>query len=291
MTWRLSSSRDLLRQILLLYVLMLGFAPPAFPQSSAAMGLDYWSDYFWRGFSFYGDAESPRGVFYPWVDYSWKELSLAAVGELPQSMLGGNPNSTEQAWAGVDFILSHSTSLFDDRVRLGSRVAYFLYPNSPNVNADGARNDFVDLGVWFQLDTLPLKPRLEYSHYLRIDDHNGQQITFEDIYLRLSLRQNFEPLEHLILTASGSIAYFWYPSSEYWNSPDVGGHGDDYRGLSDIVGSIRATTDLWPRFTPYASLNVAFVPDQDFYRIWGRDQHVHVWVTVGVSYRWPLGAP
>jgi hypothetical protein len=82
--------------------------------------------------------------------------------------------------------------------------------------------------------------------------------------------------------------YFWYPSSEYWNSPAVGGHGDDYRGLSDIVASIRATTDVWSRFTPHASLNVAFVPDQDFYRVWGKDQHFHVWATVGVSYRWSL---
>jgi hypothetical protein len=58
--------------------------------------------------------------------------------------------------------------------------------------------------------------------------------------------------------------------------------------VSDIVGSIRATTDVWSRFTPYASLNLAFVPDRDFYRVWGRDLRVHVWVTVGISYRWSL---
>ena len=282
------SLRGLRRLILLLSALTLGVAPPAVAQPSVSVGLDYWSDYFWRGFSFYGDADSARGVLFPWANYSWKDLSFSVVGEVPQSMLGGNPNATEEAWAGVDFIVGYSTSLFDDRLLLGSRIAYFLYPNSPSENADGARNDFVDLGLSLQLDRVPLKPKLEYSQYFRVDDRNGQQTAYEDIYLRLSVRHAFEPLEHLTLTASGSIAYFWYPSSEYWNSPAVGGNGDDYRGLSDIVGSIRATADVWSRFTPYASLNVAFVPDQDFYRVWGKDQRVHLWVTVGVSYSWSL---
>jgi hypothetical protein len=268
---------------------MFGLAASVSAQSSVSVGLDYSSDYYWRGFSFYGDADSARGVFFPWVGTSWKALSFTVVGEVPEAMLGGNPNSTEEAWVGVDFILSYSTPLFEDRLRLGSRVAYFLYPNSPNVNLDGARNDMIDLGIWLQLDKVLLKPKLEYSQIFRIDDRDGQQTALSDIYLRLSVRHSFVPLEHLIVTPAASIAYFWYPSSEYWNDPAKGGYGDDFRGLSDIVGSLHATTDYWPRFSPYASLNLGIAPDQDFYRIWGRDQRVHVWVTVGVSYAWALG--
>ena len=114
-------------------------------------------------------------------------------------------------------------------------------------------------------------------------------MALRDIYLRLSLEHDFVPVEHVILSAGASLAYFWYPSSEYWNSPAVGGYGDDHRGLSDVVGSIGFTTDVWPAFTPTLALNVVYVPDQDFDRVWGRDQNVHVCVTAGVSYAWSWG--
>lgn len=288
---RVATADVRLRRVLLLCLSAPLLSQPASAQSSVSVGLDYWSDYFWRGFSFYGDADAPRGVLFPWVGASWRKLSFTVVGEIPQSMLGGSPNSTEEAWIGVDFILAGSTALFDDRLRVGGRVAYFLYPNSPNVNPDGARNDFVDVGLWLQADTLPLKPRLEYSHYLRIDDRGGQQVALKDVYLRLSLRKEFEPFEHLGVSLGGSVAYFWYPSSEYWNSPAVGGNGDDYQGLSDVVATVGATTDYWSRFRPYLTLNGAYVPDRDFYRVWGEDQRWHAWVTVGLSYAWPLEDP
>ncbi|MGH0037731.1 MAG: hypothetical protein ACQGVK_22100 [Myxococcota bacterium] len=270
---------------------LLVLAQPAAAQTRVSAGLDYWSDYFWRGFSFYGDESSPRGVLFPWVAASWKQLSFSVVGEVPESMFGGKPNSTEKAWVGVDFILSGEASLLDDRLAVGGRTAYFLYPNSRHENDDDGRNDFAELAAWIQLPKLPLRPRLEYSQYFRVDDRGGEQDVYEDIYLRFSLEHGFEPLEHLLVSTRGSIAYFWYPSSKYWNDPDEGGHGDDYRGLSDIVASIGLSTDYWRGFTPKLGLNVAYVPDRDFYRVWGRDQRWHAWVTAGVSYAWSLDGP
>ena len=92
--------RGLQRLILLLSALTLGVASPAIGEPRVSLGLDYWSDYFWRGFRFYGDADSTRGVLFPWTSRSWRGLSFSAVGELPQSRLGGNPNATEKVWAG-----------------------------------------------------------------------------------------------------------------------------------------------------------------------------------------------
>ena len=89
--------------------------------------------------------------------------------------------------------------------RASPRTGGQIGPDGQAGGARSRRNDFIDLGLWLQLDTLPLRPKLEYAHYLRVDDRNGQQAAFEDIYLRLSVRHDFEPFEHLMLMTSGSI--------------------------------------------------------------------------------------
>jgi hypothetical protein len=103
--------RDLLRRSALACAASALLALPVSAERAASVALDYSSNYFWRGFSFYGDASAARDAFFPWVRASWNDLSLTVAGELPQTMQGGAPNTTEMAWVGVDFISSGSTSV------------------------------------------------------------------------------------------------------------------------------------------------------------------------------------
>mgnify|MGYP006300242749 CR=1 FL=1 len=52
------------------------------------VGIQYNSDYFWRGFSFYsyGNGDATRGVFFPWVGYGFSDFYLYIGGEISESL-------------------------------------------------------------------------------------------------------------------------------------------------------------------------------------------------------------
>ncbi|HMB21147.1 MAG TPA: hypothetical protein VKQ10_08770, partial [Spirochaetota bacterium] len=94
-------------------------------------GIQYNSDYFWRGFSFYGygdaaypgdtdsqgNGDSTRGVFFPWVGYGFSDFYLYIGGEIAESLMAGDePSKMEREWEGIDFILTYSKAMFNDNV-------------------------------------------------------------------------------------------------------------------------------------------------------------------------------
>ena len=255
-------------------------------------GIEYRSEYFWRGFSFYGgDTNNPRGVYFPWIGFGFSDFYFSVSGEVASARVADNqPNNVERGWYGIDYILDFNKKLFSESITLGIRAAYFMYPNSPDineeVNGEGKdwRNDFAEAAASITVNALPLNPKILVSYYYRIDDRDGTQENAEDVYAQFSVSHTFAIAQNASLKLHASIAYFNYASSEQWNSPEVGGYGDDYRGISDITIGMKLSVSADSGVTVFGSWNYAYVPDEDFYMAnWYKEKH-HYWTTFGVTY-------
>ena len=244
-------------------------------KTGTSVGLEYNSEYYWRGLSFYGDpANSSRGVLFPWVGQALGDFYFTISGEIPTAYLENEPNDTEKVWIGVDFIAAYNTTLMDGLLGLGGRVAYFMYPQSKDQSV--YRKDFFDISAWVQLKKVFLKPKLKYSQYLRVSDQGGAQDNLEDIYIELSVSHAFQLYEKVSLTLGGWISYFYYPSSKVWPN-------DDYHGFTDIAAYSKLAVSVGEGLSIYGKFSAAVVT-APWHDVWGSQDRLHLWATFGVSY-------
>lgn len=246
------------------------------------VGLQYNSDYFWRGFTFYGTnaPDETRAVFFPWVGYAFSDFYLYVGGEVAEGLIADDANSYENDWNGVDFILTWSKPVLDDAIKLGMKLSYFWYPRSRSDEyfSDGKANDFAEVAPSITLSKLPLSPKLLVSWYYRIEEQTDGQETAKDLYTNLSLGHSFTMVESASLYLGAWGGYFYYASQEI--------DGDPRQGFSDVGVMAKITVKAPGGVSVNASYNYAYTPDEDFYRFTntGKADKHHHWTSFGVSY-------
>lgn len=265
---------------------------PAAEEKEAGLGLsagiDYWSDYFWRGLDFYGKNEA---VIFPWVSYSVLDtgLSLTVSGENNIEMIGDNKDDTNKGYYALDFGLGYTYSI-EKIVTFGANGwAYWYYRSKDKLMADCGHyynaSYFTLIGS-ATFDIVPiLTPTISYSHDFYISKHattTGER--FKDFYIQLALDQNFELTKETALDLKLWGSFFSNKSSKKWSSTQSG-----KIGISDIGTSLKVSTTAGI-VTFYGQINYAYVPDRDFYTIeidettgaTGHDKH-HWWAAIGSS--------
>jgi len=259
-------------------------------------GIQYNSDYFWRGFSFYGyqydeksnRGDATRGVFFPWVGYGFSDFYLYIGGEIAESLMAGDDvKPMEREWEGIDFILTYSKGIMDDNITLGMKLSYFYYPRSRNLGNECA-NDFAEVAPSITFSGLPLSPKFLVSWYYRPDKQeypddypDYEQENAKDLYYKLSFGHTFQFTEKSTLHLGGWGAYFYYPS--FPTDYEDGKHGKARKGFSDVgvTGKLSVTSDSGTTIS--ASYNFAYNPDEDFAKANVYNDRYHHWVTFGVS--------
>lgn len=275
------NQKTILTFVLTISILAIPVFSSAKTPVSTTIGMEYRSEYFWRGLSFYGNENASRGVIFPYISQKLGDFGVYVGGEIATAALEDQASVTEEQWYGVDFILSYSKSFFNNNFKVSLNPGFYWYPNSPAARtADDYNNSFFDVAVSFQLPRVFLKPTLSYSQYLRIDDFDGTRENLLDIYVKLSGSHTFKINDNFSTTVGGSIAYFYYPSSEEWNQAN----GDDFRGLSDIVLYTKLNVSINKYVALYASFNIGIVPDEDFYAAWGGEDILHLFSKFGITY-------
>jgi len=263
--------------------------PAAAEESEAGLGLsagiDYWSDYFWRGLDFYGKNEA---VIFPWVSYSVLDtgLSLTLSGEYNMEVIGDDKDDTNKKYNAIDFGLGYTYSI-EKIITFGANGwAYWYYRSKDKLQGSNCTHyynaSYFTLIGSATFDIVPiLTPTISYSHDLYISKHAapGTGERFKDFYIQLSLDQNFELTKETALDLKLWGSFFNYKSA-------------GTRGISDIGTSIKVSTTAGI-VTFYGQMNYAYVPDRDFYTIqieddasgnpqYAHDKH-HWWANVGVS--------
>jgi hypothetical protein len=248
-------------------------------------GIQYNSDYFWRGFSFYGygdtEGDATRGVFFPWVGYGFSDFYLYIGGEIAESLMAGDDvKPMEREWEGIDFILTYSKGILDDNVTLGMKLSYFYYPRSRDLgNKDW--NDFAEVAPSITFSKLPLSPKFLVSWYYRPDEQYGDQENAKDFYYKLSLGHTFNLTDSATLHLGAWGAYFWYASF-----PVTYDSGDQRarRGFSDVGALAKVSVTATSGVSFSSSYNFAYSPDDDFAKANTYNDRYHHWLTFGVTY-------
>ena len=245
----------------------------AFSVQAMDFGLEYHSTYYWRGVSFYGDYNgedsSPRGVFFPWVGTSVGDFYFTLAGEIPASLPGDGMTELEEDWLGVDFIASWSMQLGGGAYTLGTRAAYFMYPNQWGDDWSKKTADFAEARLTFSMNEVPLSPTLLVSWYYRFGSNIATQA--EDLYIELSAGESIALNDNASLNIGGSVSSFNYPSAGF----------EDWFIVNDIKLSagISTTSDGGVTFSGQYSFGVT-IPDE-LVDWTGRFNH---WASFSVSY-------
>ena len=258
------------------------------------VGIQYNSDYFWRGFSFYsyGNGDATRGVFFPWVGYGFSDFYLYIGGEISESLMAGDDaKDLEREWEGIDFILTYSKGIIDDNITLGLKLSYFYYPRSREIG-NGDFNDFAEVAPSITFSGLPLSPKFLVSWYYRPDKQTDssapywEQENAKDLYYKLSLGHTFQLTEESTFHIGAWGAYFYYPSYplEKPSTAFEDENGKVRKGFSDVgvTGKFTVTADSGVSFS--ASYNFAYNPEKEFATAAGYMDRYHHWTTFGVSY-------
>ena len=261
------------------------YSPAASAQEKIGldMGITYQSDYFWRGFSFYGyganaNADATRGVFFPWLGYAFSDFYLYVGGEVAEGLVGDDPVDMEKDWNGIDFILTGSKGIMDDAIKLGIKLSYFYYPRSRKDDwGNGNANDFYEVAPSITFAKLPLSPKLLVSWYGRIEEQFDGQETMKDTYFQLSFGESIELVKGASLYLGAWGSYFYYASYET-------AEGDPRQGFSDIGAMAKISVSASAGVSFSASYNFAYTPDKDFYEANGYEDKYHNWTTFGVTY-------
>ncbi len=243
-------------------------APAASESIGVSFGIDYWSNYFWRGVDFYG---ANRGVFFPWVSYAVLDTGLAATvsGEYASEEWGDGGTNSEKGYNGIDIGLDYSYSI-EKLLTIGAGAWYYwFYRSDDKLDYNGS---FSSLYASVSFDMLPqLTPSLTYTHDFYMDkDATTTEERFKDFYIQLSLAQDFSVAKSSTLTVNLFGSYFNYKSA-------------DLKGISDLGFSLKISTTAG-MMTYYGKINYAFVPYEDFYTYAGGDNDKHRWwADFGVS--------
>lgn len=245
-----------------------------FAGTGTTLGLEYQSEYYWRGMSFYGEApNSPRGVFFPSISQSLGGFNFSVIGEIPAAYLENQPNTVEKTWIGVDFTAAYQFSVSEDAVRMGLKTGYYMYPQSKEKS--GYRMDSLKAAFTLQFKKIFLRPEFLAVYGARVGRQQEGRENYKDFYIKVTFDHSVALSEKIELVPGGWISYFHYPSSKTWNS-------SGYHGLCDIAGFLKVSIKIGSLLKLYGSFSTAVVT-APWHDIWGGQDRLHFWGTSGVS--------
>ncbi|PKL38975.1 MAG: hypothetical protein CVV44_08890 [Spirochaetae bacterium HGW-Spirochaetae-1] len=221
-------------------------------------GVEYMSDYLWRGGYWYGG----DGAFFPSLSYNVLDtgLSLGVSAELSDAWMfdgrdfynGTNVRDLHATDFGADYSYT-----FGDAVTVGAGLWYYLLWN----------NDYSFLSGYVSatIDMLPLSPTVTYTH-----DYYTESGDASDFYIQLGVSHGFELMKDASLDL-GAVAGYYYADST------------NQKGISDIDFST-ALTVTKGIISYSAGFHYVIVPSKDFY--YGTDGAKDInrfYATFGVS--------
>jgi len=212
-------------------------------------GLDYNSNYIWRGSYFY----NKDGVFFPSVSYDILKTGLSAtiMGEIAESYIidgKDGANSTAYANQGVDFGLDYSY-LIADTVNLGLGLWYYYYFLSEDET--GTDSSFLTVMVSASMDKILLNPTLSFTYDYYVDENIGDSNN-QDFYIQLGIGHSFELTKEAALDC-GLNAGFYQTRLSGTKS-----------GISDIQASIGLSVEIGS-VSLSGSFNYIITPTKKFY--------------------------
>jgi hypothetical protein len=228
------------------------------------IGLDYWSNYLWRGTYFYGEGganESP-GVFFPSV--TWNILNsgffVAVAAEVPESWLFDGAKSMGYYFMSVDFGVGFKKS-FMKVIAFELSAWYCWYFNSEYEPSIENELSFLTFAAGITIEWL-IHPFLRYTH-----DFYTMAKDFTDFYIEFGIKPSIKIFNNVSLDLGAAAGIFYQKSM-------------DRSGFSDI--------HTWLGFTAEgkgasfsASINYILVPTKKFYQ--GDDMH-RFYAKVGIGY-------
>ncbi len=255
---------------------------PAGKTPGVSAGVDYFSNYFWRGYDFYG---AGVGVFFPWATCSIGEtgLSLNYLGEYGAETLGDGVSHLEKTYQGADFGAAY-TRTFSESVTVGAKLWYYGYYKSKDMNERvyGNRHDesFFTGTVSLTIDALPLAPTFTYNHDYYVDDYKGDRENDKDFYAQFQLSHTLKLGSEAGLALKGGIAYYNQATARLESHPG----SVEKKGISDITASADLiVTKGGVSF--HGGLFYAYVPDKDWYTMTDGSKDRHRWWSgFGASY-------
>lgn len=249
-------------------------------------GLSYWTDYYYRGQSFYN---ANTGVFFPWVGYGGLdnfyfyiggEVAAETLGDVDAEETSAIGKGWGGGWYGIDFIVSYSNTVANGLINLGGRVGYFTYPPGYAGNPDDLSfRDFFTARFKIGFNVL-LNPTLQYDHNFWLDYDLDAENRAKDGYLTLSIGHSFTLTKESSLSL-GLKGGFWYD----------GRSGDDKFGFSDLLATVKFSVAAPTGLSFNASMNFGYSPDYSYSEVNGSndfqypaDDTFKWFATFGVSY-------
>ncbi len=249
-------------------------------------GIDYFSNYFWRGYDFYS---SGQGVVFPFLTLTAGEsgFSLCYIGEYTAETIGDGATEKEKLWYGADFGLEYK-AVFAQAVTIGAKFWYFWYYNSEKQNRrmgnPGRDESYCTGTVFLTIDALPLSPTFVYNHDYYFDDYDGGRKVDRDFYVQFLLSHTIKMTSEAGLILKAGAGYFRQQSAELESDPST----RVLKGVSDVQASADLSVTVGP-VTIHGGFFYAYVPDEDFYRVTTdagtveTDRH-RFWSGFGASY-------
>jgi len=201
------------------------------------IGIDYMSNYLWRGSLWYGD----DGAFFPSVSYDISDtgLTLSLSAEISEDYVF-DPDSNKKAIEDIhatDFGVDYSYSI-KDMATIGAGLWYYMMWDDSY--------SFISGYVSASLDSVFLTPTLTYSHDYYTDSEDGK-----DFYIQLGVSHSFELVKDASLDLGATGGYYYADST-------------DQKGISDIDFS--AGLSVTSGILTYSSgFHYVLVPSEDFY--------------------------
>ncbi len=249
-------------------------AAPEAKKFGFTAGVDYFSNYFWRGFDWYGENV---GVFFPYANYEIGKtgLTLGYMGEYAAESAGDGTTPDNKKWYGADFGLSY-THTFGKSLTVFAKAWWFWYYKSKKQNEKLIEKNYDESygtgTVGFTIDAIPLKPTFIYNHDYIKDDYDNTRETKKDYYAQFQLKHEFEMAAGTVLTLLGNVGYFNNASANIKNDDTT----KKKKGVSDVGAMIdlAATKGM---VTFHGNINYAYIPDKDFYQITPEKKNKHRW--------------
>ncbi len=245
-------------------------------------GIDYFSNYFWRGDDLYGEN---RGVFFPFVNQNAADtgVSIGYIGEYASEVFGDGANDIEKLCYVADFGICF-TRTFAETVTVGVEVWYFWYYNSADrnkkVNGNNHNESYFTGTLSLTIDVLPLSPAIIYNHDYYVDDYEGTREVDRDFYLQFQLNRDFKLTDEATLTLLGGLGYYNNKAAEIEGDPATRAR----KGISDVTASADLCVTVG-QSTFHGSINYAYVPDKDWNRYYSTKANKHRWWSgFGASY-------
>jgi hypothetical protein len=260
--------KHMLKKILVMMALVGACAVPQLKAEEAAdsglgitTGVQYMSNYLWRGTYWYGG----EGAFFPSASYDVLKsgLIVGVCGELSENWVGKDENKAVVGKHAFDFGADFSHT-FAEAVTLGVGAWYYRCKDDDNSYGSG----YVSLAV----DALPLKPTVKYTRDYYTGDSDVVGDEGKDYYVQLLLSHSVELIKDAAsLNLGASLGYY-----------NVESYYADQQGISDIdLSSGLSVTKGIVTFA--SSFHYVIVPSDDFKYVNGQRDINRFYSTFSVS--------